>query len=343
MLGSFRFLLALMVVVQHLLSIPHLGHFAVHGFFILSGFLMTLIMHKSYGYTLSGVRGFVINRFLRLFPTYWFYLILTLLFILFVGEDFSIQYRYFIYFPNSLAEWLQNATMLFISTFPGTVEPRLLPATWALTVELLFYFFIAIGASKSRKISIVWLIISLGYYSYTIAFNLGYEYRYNFFFAGSLPFSIGAVIFHYHENFKKYELENRVVSLFVLFLINIIVLLLLDLLEAFEDCLGLFYVLNYVISSLIIISLFNVKLGGKERIKIDKFLGDLSYPIYLSHWSVGMIVSYLLFLNPSQGRSAENLIVFIVTVFVSCVLGWFSSTFIDKKVEKVRGSFRKLG
>ena len=52
MLGSFRFILALLVVTQHLLLIPSVGHFAVHGFFILSGFLMTLVMSDTYGYTL---------------------------------------------------------------------------------------------------------------------------------------------------------------------------------------------------------------------------------------------------------------------------------------------------
>lgn len=47
-------LLAFEVVVFHLLSVPIIGRYAVMSFFVLSGFLMTTIMHQTYGYTLKG-------------------------------------------------------------------------------------------------------------------------------------------------------------------------------------------------------------------------------------------------------------------------------------------------
>lgn len=341
MLGTFRLFLAVLVVLQHLLSIPHLGHFAVHGFFILSGFLMTLIMHKSYGYTIGGIQGFMINRFLRLFPVYWFYIGLTLFFIFLVGEDYSKEYRHFIYFPDSIYAWLQNMTMIFFSSFPGSVEPRILPATWALTVELLFYLLIAIGLSKSKKIAKLWLIVSLSYYLLTFVLELGYQYRYNFIIAGTLPFSIGSLLYYYSDQFKKLAIKKYVVLFLLLFVSNMLLLLLLDVLNLFESIQGVFYFNNYILSALVVVVLFQFNDMSPLIKKIDKVLGDLSYPIYLSHWSVGMIVSYIFFGEPNRVLSNNGLISFLFTIIICILLGVFSSRCIDHKIEKIRVKIKK--
>lgn len=338
MLGTFRLVLALMVVVQHLLSIPHLGHFAVHGFFILSGFLMTLIMHQSYGYTTSGIKGFLINRLLRLFPSYWFYLTLTIVIIYITGENFAKEYREFIYLPTSPELWLQNITMIFASSFPGSVQPRLLPATWALTVELFFYVLIALGISKNKSFSVFWLILSVIYFVYTLLAGMGYEYRYNHILAGTLPFSLGAVLYHYFNFFEKVPVKNNLAISVSLFIINIIVLLTLDLLDKYESIFGVFYIFNYILSVVIITLLFKV---NKEKIKpvylkLDNFLGNLSYPVYLSHWGVGLLVSFYLFKEPDRGLSFSGITTFLVSTVICLSLGWLSSSVVDNNVEKVR-------
>lgn len=71
MFGTYRTLLAVMVIFLHLGGMPVIGGYAVFGFYILSGYLMTLIMHKNYGYTRDGVARYAINRFLRIYPIYW--------------------------------------------------------------------------------------------------------------------------------------------------------------------------------------------------------------------------------------------------------------------------------
>src|SRR5262245_27936262 len=68
--GAFRFLLAVMVVLGHLVHTPyysHLGYYAVRAFFVLSGFVMTAALTEVYGF--DGKR-FSVNRFLRLAPPY---------------------------------------------------------------------------------------------------------------------------------------------------------------------------------------------------------------------------------------------------------------------------------
>ena len=64
MFGVYRAFLALMVVALHLGGLPVVGAYAVFGFYVLSGYLMTLIMQDRYGYTASGRSAYAVNRFL---------------------------------------------------------------------------------------------------------------------------------------------------------------------------------------------------------------------------------------------------------------------------------------
>src|SRR5215471_16043858 len=78
MFGSLRFLLALMVMLGHLVGgdqLAHYGYYAVRGFFVLSGFLMTAGLHEVYRF--DGRRYFA-NRALRLLPQYYIVCLLTL-------------------------------------------------------------------------------------------------------------------------------------------------------------------------------------------------------------------------------------------------------------------------
>lgn len=72
MFGTYRTILALMVVFLHLGGVPRIGAYAVFGFYCLSGYLMTLIMQTTYGYSFQGVIKYGINRFLRNYPSIGF-------------------------------------------------------------------------------------------------------------------------------------------------------------------------------------------------------------------------------------------------------------------------------
>ena len=79
MFGSLRFLLAFLVILSHLVGteyVAHFGFYAVRGFFVISGLMMTAALNEVYGF--DGVR-FWTNRALRLLPPYYFVCALTLL------------------------------------------------------------------------------------------------------------------------------------------------------------------------------------------------------------------------------------------------------------------------
>src|SRR5258708_5802533 len=82
-MGLFRLLFALSVVTAH--SGPILGSsliggkMAVQGFFILSGFYMSLILKKKYSKKKNAYKLFITNRILRIYPTYFVVLFLSII------------------------------------------------------------------------------------------------------------------------------------------------------------------------------------------------------------------------------------------------------------------------
>ena len=134
--GTYRTILAVLVVALHLGGVKVIGSYAVFGFYILSGFLMTFILQKTYGYSLSGFKTFWLNRFLRLFPLYWVSITVTVVLILLWGQRVQ-DYHEAMQLPQTFFDTLKNLLILF----PDREYPRLTPPAWALTVELFFYFF----------------------------------------------------------------------------------------------------------------------------------------------------------------------------------------------------------
>jgi len=72
MTGYLRFVLASLVVANHVwLPVANqIGLYAVAGFFVISGYLMTMIVGEVY-IGLSGLARYLANRFLRMLPLCW--------------------------------------------------------------------------------------------------------------------------------------------------------------------------------------------------------------------------------------------------------------------------------
>ena len=93
MFGIFRTLLALVVVAGHLGPVDSVGPYAVFGFYVLSGYLMTAIMRDRYGYTASGIGRYTANRLLRIYPVYLVALLLSLALVSLLGEATARAYH----------------------------------------------------------------------------------------------------------------------------------------------------------------------------------------------------------------------------------------------------------
>lgn len=339
MFGTYRTLLALAVVATHLLRVPSIGPHAVHAFFILSGYLMTVVMHQSYGYSLRGFTSFAINRSLRLFPTYWAILLIIISSGFWWGEYDLRSLNSAIYLPSSANEWIQNLTLIYPANIPMTVTPRLSPPTWALTVELLYYLLIALGISRHRNLALAWIGASLGYTIYTHWCGLGYASRYIHLAAGSLPFSIGALIFHYEQKIRAFILPfarvEFLIILGVMFVVNAMAAAIGKIFLQSESIQTICLYLNLPINFLLI-SVLLTKPTLPIKSSLDKVIGDFSYPIYLCHWHAGFLASMLMFGHTARGPTKEGILTFIIALVICGIISAFTINLVDRPVEKLR-------
>ena len=222
MFGIYRFLLALNVVFFHILEIPNIGPFAVYSFFILSGFLMTAIMHKTYSYSPQGFKKYAVNRFLRLFPTYWGLVLVTLIFIAIVGQDFATAFHPKMAMPDTWYHWLANLTLVFPYVTPVDYPVRLAPATWALTIELFFYMLIGLGVSRTKKVTFAWLIASVALLIVNNVSTKQFGLGYGSIFTASFPFALGALLYHYKGQIKGMVMKVNLSIAIGLFTLNLL-------------------------------------------------------------------------------------------------------------------------
>lgn len=337
MFGILRTVLALYVVLLHIFNIPTLGNYAVSFFFLLSGFLMTLIMHNTYYFDVKGFKLFWLNRILRLYPIYFVVLVLSIIVIL-CNTEIILNKAMFL--SNSISNWFQNITMLYFDIVPHRIQPRMVPTSWALTNELVFYFLISLGISKTFKRTLVWLLISISYYVFTyLYYNLD-TFRYSAIPASSLPFAMGAMVFwlqNYYANRIK-RISNRsfiLISLvsFLFFNLNAVYFSKMEVFKSFA------IYINLLLSFLTIWSLYNLK-GNKRILKFDNSVGAYSYPIYLSHYFV--VFLYVLLLNfgiisGSFKLELKAMVPFMILLFVIC----YPLVLLDSKMNSIKSKLKR--
>ncbi|MGH2665078.1 acyltransferase family protein [Flavobacterium sp.] len=329
MFGILRTLLAIYVVLLHIFSFPTLGNYAVSFFFILSGFLMTYVMQKSYSYDFSGVKLFWANRFLRLYPTYWLVLLLSLVAIFALsGNGLNPA----MYFPSSFKEWVSNISMLYFDIVPHRIKPRVVPTSWALTNELVFYLLISFGISKNKTRTFIWLFFSILYYVGTYFFYDLPTFRYSAIPASSLPFAIGAALFWLNERQTKIK-GNISLIIFLMLLFNVNAVYLANTGITIYTEISIYT--NYILSAAIVLLLFQVKSNKKIK-QADNFIGYFSYPIYLSHYLICAV--YIYFFNPNHGTKAyklqtDALIGYFLILFVFCFAIVY---FIDIRIDRYK-------
>jgi peptidoglycan/LPS O-acetylase OafA/YrhL len=334
MFGFYRTFLALMVVALHIGGIPWLGGYAVYGFYMLSGYLMTLIMQRTYGYDVQGMGKYALNRFLRIYPLYWVAALFSLVLIYWLGEAYTSDFIKYMRYPMTLSDMIKNIFLLF----PTVDTTRLVPPAWALTVELCFYLLIALGLSKHAKIALVWLGLSVVYHG--VAWFAGWD-RYFSVFAASLPFALGSVLYFYRNQvLQKLFADTQNLSPYLP--------LLLLLLLAINWYIGflltrsheLFFYTNIVLCALMLLVLSSYQSLPWLSKKADAYWGDFSYPIYLVHYQVALLVMYAA-QQSGLSISRPSTILMWLTIPAVFLAAWLLMLLVERPIERLRSRVKE--
>jgi peptidoglycan/LPS O-acetylase OafA/YrhL len=361
-MGLIRLLLALSVVAAHSHTIIGLkfvgGPVAVQSFFIISGFYMSLILNEKYVGVNNSYRLFITNRFIRLFPIYWAILIATLLAcvgfgLITKGQSFSrldsylsvkfnfLSFSYLIasnifIFGQDVVMFLgirpENGTLFFTTNFWNT-NPRLdsflmIPQAWSLEIELIFYLIAPYILKRGLKIVISIIVLSfllrLIIYNYLGLQNDPWTYR--FFPTEIIFFLLGYVSFTIYVKLKTMVIPPKISQLILLYVVALTFLY--PFLPSLKPDWFPFSVRESVYFASIFLSipfLFHFL----KRSKLDNQIGELSYPVYISHVLVGLVCKSLPFVFLRKGWAIA-----LFTIIVSFLL----NKIIAAPIEKYRQS-----
>lgn len=297
-MGTLRILLALCVAYGHLTKLPSFpsSDVAVQSFFVISGFYMALVLNEKYGpgsYWL-----FISNRVLRLWPAYAVVLILSFavadnwrsIFALnwfdvafFIGSQILIigQELYLFLFVNDgtlafTAHYTEVSTPLY------TLAP--IPQAWTLGLEIYFYLLAPFLVRRGPLFIAAMIAASLALRMLLQgAFGLsGEPWSFRFFpsefalfMAGSLGYYVYAPKHRAQRTLAKTLLSVAAVLLFLALAIN-----------RWD---GMWRLASLSVLGLVIVGTPNLFSATKD-ILWDKYLGELSYPIYVCHFLCGWML-----------------------------------------------------
>lgn len=145
-MGLLRLLLAFSVVLGHGAGYANLifvnGSAAVFCFFMISGFYIALLLDTVY---MGRLVAFYINRVLRLYPAYFFVLLIAIVYREAAVGDLSaffisgIEHKSWAVVSNFLFFGMDYLRFNAVSEFGYPANWRIIPQAWSLDVEIMFY------------------------------------------------------------------------------------------------------------------------------------------------------------------------------------------------------------
>lgn len=361
-MGILRLILALSVVAMHYGAIFGQklvgGQIAVQSFYIISGFYMSLILNEKYVGANSSYSLFISNRFYRLYPIYWAVLIATLIFmgvsaVATGGEKMYAFKSYLNVVPSeaayaflilsNLLMFGQDAVMfmginpesgaLFFTPDFALTDPQLhtylfVPQAWTLGIELSFYLIAPFILRRGAGIVIVLMLLSIGsrlvtYYGFGFTND---PWTYRFFPSELLFFLCGYLSYRLFVRLRKSAVPDWIpVSTLVLLLALTFSYQYIELHSDFDMPFKPKQIVYLLLIALSVPFLFRYFKSNKA----DNHIGELSYPVYISHILVGIVCwnQPVAFLKTGWGIAGATLL-----------FSWMLNRFIADPVEKFRQS-----
>jgi peptidoglycan/LPS O-acetylase OafA/YrhL len=342
-----RLLLAMSVVYGHVglmsvFGVPSIpGDTAVQAFYAISGFYMALVLNETYSAKGSTYLLFLTNRFLRLFPAYAVVALLTLGLALVVhsrsGElPFVLYWQAMPALPVAelaplLASQitiigmdihqlltLQTGSLSLVTDFDNDtarLQGLLLnPPAWTLGLEFSFYLIAPLVAR--RPVPVIAAIL-FGSITLRLLLQFGFglhnlPWSYMFFPSELALFMAGVLGYRIYRARENGAVDSPLWWLFVAACASIAVAVLINRLHGWSRVAstGLLFCILLAIPALF---------RATRTHRIDRFLGELSYPIYIGHMLVMWTCEYLLLMPIG---AVYGLTVLATTFIVALGLYW---------------------
>ncbi|MAE93274.1 MAG: hypothetical protein CL910_01300 [Deltaproteobacteria bacterium] len=328
MFGILRYLLALLVAINHLWFDRWYGFYAVFGFYLLSGYLMTLVLTTTYAASWDGLRRYFGNRALRIYPAYLAFAFLGLSLAALEPELARGVHRA-IFVPEAPLDWLKNLSIFGLLNYR---PPRLVPPAWSLHVELVFYVLMGLGLSRWRSGALLWLGASVAYTGYLLQTGADWQARYFSVFAASLPFSMGAVLCHFRAHLAAWADARLAIAAVVAFLVNT---LWADHLWGWVEGQGFYASLVLVLASVACLASLDPSQAPSWLRRCDRWLGDLAYGVFLCHYAAAIAVRWLF-----GGHLGEGLALLAASVGGFHLLAWLGYVLVERPVGGLRDRLR---
>jgi peptidoglycan/LPS O-acetylase OafA/YrhL len=323
-----RFVLAFNVTAFHLWNslARGAGPVAVLGFFYISGYVTTQTTQEVYT-SARRAGAFLLNRVLRIYPQYVVAVLLSLAGLAAFPEA-ADHINDYISWPDGWKEWIPQFTIFGLY---GS-EVRLLPATWVLGTELWFYLLIGLVTGHSKRLTIALVLVTVPVGVLCALHVLPFDF-YGHPVGNAFVFALGSLTYFYRDSVRIGRVTLAVACLAYLMHTYAVPLLEdsdLDL-ENISASLASF--------SPIVVYLLQNDFAAEWIAGLSNFLGRLSYPVFLTHWTVCVFVSALFF----HGRAsfdASGLLdggIYFAIMFaavIACSTAFY--LLIDKPVERLR-------
>jgi peptidoglycan/LPS O-acetylase OafA/YrhL len=310
-MGLLRFILALAVASGHASSFfqtdiyPQMpGSHAVQIFYIVSGFLIALILSGKYANTRQGNWIFYSNRAVKIYVPYLTILAVTILvWVVFYSATGNAGPLTIFGSPMSVGAWVYAVTTniflvgmewgsmlierggdLLFSAFaienpPNAIKYNIIIPAWTLSLELMFYL-IAPFILRRHFVAIAALALTsyfLRFWAYEHGFrSISTEYRF-FPFELSL-FLYGALSYRFYAFLKERDMFRPALSLSITLACVLTAIVLPKYFRQHPHQM-------YAVVGILLPALFDFS----TRHHLDKWLGELSYPLYLVHWPICVV------------------------------------------------------
>ncbi len=308
-------------------SLPFLvrGGHAVFAFFIVSGFYIAYIWNEHYRTLDQGVRRFYLNRVLRLYPVH---LLIIMLYVALYAHSGS-PIVYLGDFSDNTPAWLvsliTNITIIGIDGFAllgGSYWNYIIGPTWSLSLELYFYLLAPFFVARGLRFLLLLLGAALLLRFLIIASPLEtFPWHYMFFPSIFLFFVMGVMSYHLYRLVRSLSL-----SLAATMALPALLLAYVTGVQVWQhtgiDSLAAWGF--YLLVALSIPFLFALT----KDIRADNFIGQLSYPVYLSHLLVTVSAGYI----TTFGIEDVGIRIAVVTLVFSAAL----HLVIERPIETLR-------